>query len=72
MYPVLVGHVVMVPFEVARMSPENVMVSPISASVAPERRLRAPVLSSAIVRDWFTATGAVLVQLIVTVPVAIF
>ena len=67
-----VGHVVKVPFEGAVRIPENEIVSPISASVAPERRLRLPVLSSAMVRSWLTATGAVFVQLIVTVPVAMF
>ena len=61
-----------VPFEGAVRIPENEIVSPISASVAPERRLRLPVLSSAIVRSWLTATGALFVQLIVTVPVAMF
>ena len=40
-------------------------------SIAPERRLRDPVASSLIVRDWLTAVGAALVQLIVTVPVAV-
>ena len=63
---------VKVPFEGAVRIPENEIVSPISASVAPERKFRLSVLSSAMVRSWLTATGAVFVQLIVTVPVAMF
>lgn len=60
------------PFEGPEIIPENVMVSQMSESVEPERRLSDPVLSSAILRDWLTATGAELVQLMVIVPVAIF
>ena len=71
MYPVLVGHVVNDPFDGPEIIPENVIVSQASESVAPERRLSDPVLSSARERDWLTATGAVLVQLMVMVPVAV-
>lgn len=68
----LVGQVVNDPLLGHEIIPENVIVSPVSVSVAPERRFRDPVLSSEIVSTWFTAVGAELVQLIVTVPVAIF
>ncbi len=48
------------------------MVSPVSVSIAPERRFSDPVPSSVIVKNWFTIVGAVLVQVIVIVPVAVF
>ena len=58
-------------FEGPEIIPEKVMVSQASGSVAPERRSRDHVPSSAMVRTWLTAVGAELVQLIVIVPVAI-